>query len=526
MQTSVSERAIFSFGATQEESDLYKKVILRIIPFIFICYVLNYIDRVNVSFAKLQFQNDLSLTDASYGLGVGVFYIGYILFEVPSNLLLQKIGARKTITRIMCLWGMISMSMALVSSPAQFYAARILLGAAEAGFFPGIILYLTYWFPYRLRGRVMSFFVLAIAVSGIIGGPLSGSILQHMTGLAGLKGWQWLFLIEGLLPVVMGISAYFVLDDRPRDASWLTEAQKQILTANLASTGEAQGHSPLRAFLSTLRKPMLWVSTFGYFSITWAGMVLNFWAPTIIQRSGISNVLHVGLLSAVPYIVGACGMLLLCRSSDRLLERRWHFATAAFIASTAVLAIAVTASNWMVAVACLALLAVGYLSATALFWTIPTRFLTEAESAGSIAFISSFGQIGSLAAPTIFGFVTAKTGSLAAGSYLVAAVLAAGGLAVLTLKLPAATALLPRPPLYREPAAKRERWRPDQNSASVHYISEDEFRKLDDQPAKPGIFFKQRHNVVGVFVKSDFVTIRRFFEIFLRSTRQICGYHD
>jgi MFS transporter, ACS family, phthalate transporter len=446
MQTSVSERAIFSFGATQEESDLYKKVILRIIPFIFICYVLNYIDRVNVSFAKLQFQNDLSLTDASYGLGVGVFYIGYILFEVPSNLLLQKIGARKTITRIMCLWGMISMSMALVSSPAQFYAARILLGAAEAGFFPGIILYLTYWFPYRLRGRVMSFFVLAIAVSGIIGGPLSGSILQHMTGLAGFKGWQWLFLIEGLLPVVMGISAYFVLDDRPRDASWLTEAQKQILTANLASTGEAQGHSPLRAFLSTLRKPMLWVSTFGYFSITWAGMVLNFWAPTIIQRSGISNVLHVGLLSAVPYIVGACGMLLLCRSSDRLLERRWHFATAAFIASTAVLAIAVTASNWMVAVACLALLAVGYLSATALFWTIPTRFLTEAESAGSIAFISSFGQIGSLAAPTIFGFVTAKTGSLAAGSYLVAAVLAAGGLAVLTLKLPAANSLAAETP--------------------------------------------------------------------------------
>jgi ACS family phthalate transporter-like MFS transporter len=185
------------------------------------------------------------------------------------------------------------------------------------------------------------------------------------------------------------------------------------------------------------RQRALWlVATFGFFAITWAGMVLNFWAPTIIQRSGISNVLHVGLLSAVPYIVGACGMLLLCRSSDRLLERRWHFATAAFIASAAVLAIAVAASNWIIAVACLAVLAVGYLSATALFWTIPTRFLTEEESVGSIAFISSFGQIGSLTAPTIFGFVTAKTGSLAAGSYLVAAVLGAGGLAVLALKLP------------------------------------------------------------------------------------------
>jgi ACS family phthalate transporter-like MFS transporter len=436
MQTRASERAKFTFGGTREESDLYKKVIFRIIPFIFICYVLNYVDRVNVSFAKLQFQNDLSLTDASYGLGVGVFYIGYILFEVPSNLLLQKIGARKTITRIMCLWGLISMSMAFVSSPAQFYAARIFLGAAEAGFFPGIVLYLTYWFPHQIRGRVMSFFVLAIAVSGIIGGPLSGWILQHMGGVGGFKGWQWLFLIEGLLPVLMGVCAYFVLNDRPRDASWLSEEQKQVLTSNLSSAGDAHQHSPLRAFLSALKNPKLWVSTFGYFSITWAGMVLNFWAPTIIQRSGISNVLHVGLLSAVPYIVGACGMLLLCRSSDRLLERRWHFATAAFIASAAVLAIAVAASNWIVAVACLAVLAVGYLSATALFWTIPTRFLTEEESAGSIAFISSFGQIGSLTAPTIFGFVTAKTGSLAAGSYLVAAVLAAGGLAVLMLRLP------------------------------------------------------------------------------------------
>jgi ACS family phthalate transporter-like MFS transporter len=436
MVSSVLEPVTFAFGTTREESDLYRKVILRIIPFIFICYVLNYIDRVNVSFAKLQFQSDLNLTDASYGLGVGVFYIGYILFEVPSNLLLQKIGARKTITRIMCLWGLISMSMAFVTSATQFYAARILLGAAEAGFFPGIVLYLTYWFPHQLRGRVMSFFVLAIAVSGIIGGPLSGWILQHMAGVEGFKGWQWLFLVEGLLPVLMGIAAYFILNDRPRDASWLTPAQKQILTSNLASPEDVHGHSPLRAFVSALKNPKLWVATFGYFSITWAGMVLNFWAPTIIQKSGISNVVHIGLLSAVPYAVGACGMLLLCRNSDRLLERRWHFAAAAFIASAAVLAIAITASNWIMAVGCLAFLAVGYLSATALFWTIPSRFLSETESAGSIAFISSFGQIGSLTAPTIFGFVAAQTGSLAAGSYLVASVLATGGVAILALKLP------------------------------------------------------------------------------------------
>src|SRR5271170_573730 len=211
MQLQVQRRTITK---DDDERRLYRKVVTRIIPFIFFCYVLNYIDRVNVSFAKLQFQGDLNLSDASYGLGVGLFYIGYILFEVPSNLVLQKIGARKTITRIMCLWGLISMAMAFVSSPLQFYLARILLGAAEAGFFPGVILYLTLWFPNRMRGRVMSFFVLAIAVSGIVGGPVSGLIMQHLGGVLGFANWQWLFLIEGMPPVAMGIMAFFVLNDR------------------------------------------------------------------------------------------------------------------------------------------------------------------------------------------------------------------------------------------------------------------------------------------------------------------------
>jgi ACS family phthalate transporter-like MFS transporter len=290
------------------ESRLYRKVVLRIIPFIFICYVLNYIDRVNVSFAKLQFQGDLSRSDASYGLGVGLFYVGYILFEVPSNLLLQKIGARKTITRIMCLWGLISMAMAFVSTPAEFYLARVLLGAAEAGFFPGVILYLTFWFPNRVRGRVMSFFVLAIAVSGMVGGPISGLIMQQLGGSLGFKSWQWLFLIEGMLPVLMGIAAFFVLDDGPRDATWLSGSEKELLTVNLAIKGRTESHSGFQAFLSSLRKPTLWMATFGYFSVTWAGTVLNFWTPTIIQRSGVAGISQVGLLSAVPYAVGAIGM--------------------------------------------------------------------------------------------------------------------------------------------------------------------------------------------------------------------------
>lgn len=420
--------------ASDDERRLYRKVVWRIIPFIFVCYVLNYIDRVNVSFAKLQFKDDLSLTDASYGLGVGLFYVGYILFEVPSNLVLQKIGARKTIMRIMCLWGLTSMATAFVSSPLQFYLARIVLGAAEAGFFPGIILYLTLWFPDRMRGRIMSYFVLAIAASGTIGGPISGVIMQNLGGLLGLKNWQWLFLIEGMLPVVMGIAAFFVLNDRPRDAVWLSDREKDLLIANLKVKGGSDSRSGTRAFLLALRKPMLWVATSGYFSVTWAGMVLNFWSPTIIQRAGVTNLLHVGLLSAVPYMIGAAGMLVFGYHSDRRLERHWHFFAAVAVAGCAAIAIAFSLWNSALSVACLAVLAIGYLSATALFWTIPTGFLSERESAGSIAFISSAGQIGSLIAPVLFGYVSVLTGDLRMGACLVALVLFGGGSAVVSLK--------------------------------------------------------------------------------------------
>lgn len=413
---------------------LYRKVVLRIIPFIFVCYVLNYIDRVNVSFAKLQFKDDLSLTDASYGLGVGLFYVGYILFEVPSNLVLQKIGARKTIMRIMCLWGLISMAMAFVTTPSQFYLVRILLGAAEAGFFPGIILYLTLWFPDRMRGRIMSYFVLAIAASGTIGGPISGLIMQHLGGVLGLKSWQWLFLIEGMLPLAMGVTAFFVLDDRPRDASWLSRPEQDFLVANLPDRSQSETRSGFHAFLTALRKPMLWIATLGYFSVTWAGMVLNFWTPTIIQRSGVTNVLHVGLLSAVPYAIGAIGMLALGYHSDRRLERHWHFFAAVFAAGCAAIAIAFSLWSSTLSIACLALLAIGYLSAIALFWTIPSGFLSEKESPGSIAFISSVAQIGSLVAPVLFGYVSDRTGNLTMGACLVALVLFAGGGAVVSLK--------------------------------------------------------------------------------------------
>jgi ACS family phthalate transporter-like MFS transporter len=425
----------FSFGATLEESAIYRKVILRTVPFLLLCYVVNVIDRVNISFAKLEFQSDLHLSDASYGFGAGAFYIGYLLFEVPSNLLLQRLGARFTMARIMCLWGMVSFSTAFVTSANQFYLVRILLGVAEAGFFPGVVLYLTYWFPNHLRGRVMSYFVLGIGLSGIVGGPLSGFIMHHIAGASGLKGWQWLFVIEGVLPVLCGLATYFVLTDRPRDAHWLSEDQKRIVIDNLAADAVEGESRSFKAFLSALRNPKLWLATMGFVSVTSGAMVLNFWAPSIIQHSGVSDVLTVGLLSAFPPAIGAIGMLLICRSSDRMLERRWHFATASWIGTIAVLLLTVSSANTLAAIVCLGLLSVGWYSTTSLLWTIPPRFLSEAESAGGIAFISAIGGLGALITPPIFGYLIQKTGSIAAGSFYIAAVLMCGSLAVLSIKL-------------------------------------------------------------------------------------------
>jgi MFS transporter, ACS family, phthalate transporter len=260
-------------------------------------------------------------------------------------------------------------------------------------------------------------------------------IMQHLGGFQGFKSWQWLVLIEGMLPVVMGIAAFFVLDDRPQDANWLSASEKDLLTANLSIESRTESHSGFQAFVSALRRPMLWMATFGYFSVTWAGMVLNFWTPTIIQRSGVSSIFQVGLLSAIPYTVGAIGMLALCRNSDRMLERHRHFFAAVFMAGCAALAVAFSAWNPALSIVCLAVLAVGYLSAIALFWTIPTSFLSEQEAPGCIAFISSVGQIGSLVAPTLFGYVSQRTGSLTIGASIVAAVLVTGGCAVLGLRL-------------------------------------------------------------------------------------------
>lgn len=410
----------------------YRKLSLRILPFLFICYVLGFIDRVNISFAHLEFSADIGLSEAAYGFGVGLFFVGYILFEVPSNLCLQRFGARVTISRIMILWGLISTCMMFVQTPMQFYVARIALGCAEAGFLPGVILYLTYWYPSGRRARVTSRFILGIAAAGTIGGIVSGWIMHNMGGVYGLKAWQWLFLLEGSPSIVAGVIAYFYLADKPEQAKWLSPAEKAIVQAHLAEDASAKaavekGHD----FSAALRNPWVYIAAFGYFVIPWAGSVLNFWAPTLIKQSGVTNVWYIGLLSALPWMVGAVGMLIVCWNSDRVVERRWHFMACILVVAGAVAAIGYLPSNWTLSIVLLSIMCVGYLSVTALFWTIPTAFLSGTAAAGGIALISSLGQVGGLTAPIVIGWVRGATGSLSWGMYTVALVLIVGGLTIL-----------------------------------------------------------------------------------------------
>ena len=315
---------------------VYAKVTWRLVPLLFICYVISYLDRINVGFAQLQMKSELGFSDTVYGFGAGIFFVGYFLFEVPSNLILEKIGARLTLFRIMFVWGLLSAGMAFVSSPMIFYVIRFLLGVFEAGFFPGVILYLTYWYPGSRRARIIAMFMSGIAIAGALGGPISGWIMNDMAGVAGLSGWQWMFILEGLPATFLGIFVFFYLDDRPEDAKWLDREEKAIIRHHLdleraddpmPHHGQAKRHSAWEAF----KDPKVYVLSFAYFCFICGVYVISFWLPTFIKEMGVQNPLHVGLLSFIPYGITAVGMVLIGRHSDLKLERRWHCAIPAFI---------------------------------------------------------------------------------------------------------------------------------------------------------------------------------------------------
>ena len=411
------------------EDVVYAKVAWRIVPLLFICYIAAYLDRVNVGFAKLQMQSDIAgLSDTVYGLGAGIFFFGYFFFEVPSNILLEKFGARIWIARIMISWGIISSAMLFVHSPWIFYVLRFLLGMAEAGFFPGIILYLTYWFPSRHRGRMVAFFMTAIALTGVVGGPLSGWILHQFNGVVNLKGWQVLFLIEGIPSILIGLCIPFILDDGIRTAQWLTDEEKALLVQNLRNEEVHKTHLPLaQVFVD----PRLLLFCAVYFCCAFGLYGTGFWIPQLIKNTGVNDPLYIGLLTAIPYGFGAIAMVLFGRSSDRSGERRWHFATAACLGAVGIIVSNIFRQNTLVAMIGLTIATVGILATFPIFWPMPTAVLAGTAAAAGIAWVNSVGNLAGFFGPSIVGVITDLTKRGDYGLYVVSVILLLGAALVL-----------------------------------------------------------------------------------------------
>jgi len=423
---------IESTAGRSEEDAVFRKISLRVMPLVLIAYVFAFLDRINIGYAQLQMKQDLAFSDAVYGLGAGIFFVTYLLFEVPSNLLLEKIGARLTFLRIMVLWGLTSAATAFVSAPWQFYAIRLMLGIFEAGFFPGIILYLTYWYPSQRRGRVTGLFLFGMPITGVLGGPLSGTIMSGMEGLGGMHGWQWLFIVEGLPTVLMGFLLYRMLPNKPAEASWLDDAEKESVRAAMsADHKDDAAHGGHGKLLAALADPMTYVLAFIYFCCACAVYTMTFWLPTMIKGIGIASLSTIGWFTAVPYFFGALGVLVISRSSDRFGERRWHVGGTLAIG---VIALASTSfAGWGVGMVMTLLCIASFFifGGGSLFWSIPPTYLGRNAAAAGIAVISSLGILGGFVSPTLIGWIKSATGSIQLGLFALTAVVLAGCLTTL-----------------------------------------------------------------------------------------------
>jgi D-galactonate transporter len=414
------------------ETATYAKVTLRLLPFLFICYVAAYLDRVNVGFAKLQMLSDLKFSESVYGLGAGIFFIGYFVFEVPSNILLHRVGARVWISRIMVTWALVSAASVFVKSPASFYALRFLLGVAEAGFFPGIVLYLTYWYPSMRRGRMNALFMIGIPVAGVLGGPLSGWIMQAANGVRGLANWQWLFVLEAIPSLVLGIVTLFVLPNGIRAARWLDAQQKQLLEDNLARDEHAGVEASLKSIVTNGR---VWRLAAIYFCCMMGLYGVSFYLPTLIKAAGAKDALEVGFLAAVPYAIAIVSMILVARSSDRRNERRWHLALAAVAAAVGLYASTLYTGNLAFVLITLSLGTAGVLSMMPVFWTYPSSVLSGTAAAAGIAMINSIGNLAGFVSPSIIGWMKDVTHSTNAGLIVVAVALFVGAVLTLTQRM-------------------------------------------------------------------------------------------
>ncbi|KVE35492.1 MFS transporter [Burkholderia sp. TSV86] len=425
-------------------STAYRKINLRVLAFLAACYCIAFIDRVNIGFAKLQMQHDIGFSEAAYGLGAGIFFLGYMLFEVPSNMLLVRIGARRTLSRIMVLWAAASIATGFVADIKTFYLLRFLLGVFEAGFAPGMIYFLTRWYPPQRMGRAMALLLCAGPVGSIVGGPLSGWIIANLSGVAGLAGWQWMFILEGMPALLLGVVTFAVLCESPAQARWLTHAEK------IAVSEDIERHRPRRdsagwryvlpRVLGDLQIYRLAAVYFGLISGLYA---VSFWLPTLLKAAGLRGYVEIGLYCAIPYLVTVAAMFAVGRHSDRLGERRTH---AALMAAVGALALAVAAhcfDRFAIALAAITIATAAMYASYAVFWTIPTGYLDASHAAVGIAFINTLGLFGGFVSPTLIGWIKSASGSGEAGFLAIAALLLLSAILLVARPLPRIDAVSP-----------------------------------------------------------------------------------
>jgi sugar phosphate permease len=411
---------------------LYRKITWKLIPFLCFCYLAAYLDRINIGFAKLQMLDQLQFSETAFGLGAGLFFVGYILFEVPSNLVLEKVGARIWIARIMISWGLLSACTMLVTTPMQFYVVRFLLGVAEAGFLPGVLFYLTTWFPTYRRGRIIALFMIGLPLSSIVGGPLSGWIMSHFDHAAGLRGWQWLFILEAIPSIVLGVLTLWALPDSYHQAKWMNAEEKALLEGELrqddADATDSKHH--LRDGLFNLK---VWMLGGIDFSILLSAYAMGFWMPTLIRNAGVVDTFHIGVLTALPSLAALAGMLLIGASSDRQRERRWHIIVPFLIGAAAMAASTFYTQNLLATVALFAIASAAIIGAVPVFFSLPATFLKGRAAATGFALACSLANIAGLVSNSLMGLAIDLTGSSAGAMWFFAGCLILSSLLVVAL---------------------------------------------------------------------------------------------
>ena len=416
------------------------RVSARLLPFLIVCYFVAYLDRVNVSFAALTMNKDLNLSASAYGLGAGIFFLAYGVLEVPSNLLLAHFGARRWIARIMFSWGIMSGAMAFISNETWFYVVRFLLGAAEAGFFPGMIFYLTLWFPAAYRGRVIGYFMAAIPLSTVIGAPISSGLLG-LDGILGMHGWQWLFFLEAVPALLLSVVVVVYLTDKPADAKWLRDDERGWLVDRLAAEERQRVTARHYEVLQALLNPRVLALSLVYFGAVAANYGLSFFLPQIVKAFGMSN-LQTGFVSAIPYVVGVIGIIWWGRHSDAKLERRFHTGFALFIAAAG-LTVGAFLNDPTAKMVAFSVAAFGIFGSLPVFWTLPTAFLSGAAAAGGIAIINSIGNLAGFVGPSVMGMIKDATGSFTNGLLVLVGVALIALVIVLLLRHDAALERVP-----------------------------------------------------------------------------------